>query len=56
MLFNGTAITRGSGEAVVVATGMSTELGKISENIQEAEAVRTPFEDRLISLAVPLSG
>jgi len=50
MLFNGTAITRGSGEAVVVATGMATELGKISEQIQLAEEEQTPLEDRLDQL------
>ncbi len=50
MLFNGTAITRGSGEAVVVATGMATELGKISEEIQQAEQEQTPLEDRLDQL------
>ncbi|MDW7774518.1 MAG: cation-transporting P-type ATPase [Desulfobulbaceae bacterium] len=50
MLFNGTAITRGSGEAVVVATGMATELGKISEEIQQAGEEHTPLEDRLDQL------
>jgi len=50
MLFNGTSITRGSGEAVVVATGMATELGKISEEIQKAGDEQTPLEDRLDQL------
>jgi Ca2+-transporting ATPase len=47
MLFKGTMLTSGSGEAVVVATGMSTELGKISSLIQEAEEEATPLERRL---------
>jgi Ca2+-transporting ATPase len=50
MLFNGTAVTRGSGEALVVATGMATELGRISEEIREAEEEHTPLEDRLDQL------
>ena len=37
MLFKGTSATRGSGEAVVVAIGMETELGKISDLVQTAE-------------------
>jgi Ca2+-transporting ATPase len=37
MLFKGTALTRGSAEGVVVATGMATELGQISSLVEEAE-------------------
>jgi Ca2+-transporting ATPase len=47
MLFKGTAVTRGSGEGVVVATGMNTELGRISSLVEEAEEERTPLERRL---------
>jgi len=47
LLFKGTTITRGSGEAVVVATGMSTELGKISALLESAEQEATPLERRL---------
>jgi Ca2+-transporting ATPase len=50
MLFKGTAVTRGSGEGVVVATGMATELGHISELVEEAEAEFTPLEKRLDQL------
>ncbi|WP_036476678.1 cation-transporting P-type ATPase [Myxosarcina sp. GI1] len=50
MLFKGTAITRGSGEGVVVATGMDTELGHISSLTAEAEEEVTPLEKRLDSL------
>ncbi len=48
--FKGTAITRGKGRGVVVATGMRTEFGKIFEQVSEAEAQRTPLEKRLDSL------
>jgi len=40
-------LTRGSGEAVAVATGMSTELGQISSLIESAEEEATPLEQRL---------
>jgi Ca2+-transporting ATPase len=48
--FKGTAITRGSGKGVVVETGMSTELGRISRLVTEAEAQQTPLEKRLDAL------
>ncbi|BAU64397.1 cation-transporting ATPase [Stanieria sp. NIES-3757] len=50
MLYKGTAITRGSGEGVVVAIGMETELGHISSLTAEAEEEVTPLEKRLDSL------
>ncbi len=50
MAFKGTAITRGSGEGVVVATAMNTEIGHISEMVQEAESETTPLEERLSAL------
>ncbi len=50
MLFKGTAVTRGAGEGVVVATGMDTELGHISSLVQEAEQEVTPLEKRLDQL------
>jgi Ca2+-transporting ATPase len=50
MLHKGTAVTRGSGEGVVVATGMDTELGHISSLVEEAEEELTPLEKRLDQL------
>jgi Ca2+-transporting ATPase len=47
LVFMGTNATYGRGKAVVVATGMSTEFGKIAEMVQEAEEPRTPLERRL---------
>jgi Ca2+-transporting ATPase len=47
MVFKGTAVTRGSGEGVVVATGMATELGRISRLVEEAESEATPLQARL---------
>ncbi len=50
MLFKGTSVTRGSGEGVVVNTGMETELGHISTLVEEAEEEVTPLEKRLDQL------
>ncbi|MEZ4701827.1 MAG: cation-transporting P-type ATPase [Rhodothermales bacterium] len=51
MLYKGTSITRGSGLAVVTATGMDTELGVITQLVAEAEEEATPLEKRLALLA-----
>lgn len=50
MLFKGTAVTRGSGEGIVISTGMQTELGQISSLVEEAEEEATPLEERLDQL------
>lgn len=47
MLFKGTAVTRGSGEGIAVATGMDTELGHIASLVEEAKEEATPLEKRL---------
>jgi P-type Ca2+ transporter type 2C len=50
MVFMGTSIAAGTGQAVVVATAMNTELGRIAGLIQEAGAEeRTPLEKKLES-------
>lgn len=51
MLFNGTSVVLGTGKAVVVATGSSTELGKLqSWAIEEAE-VELPLKQELDRLS-----
>ena len=47
MVFKGTAITRGAGEAIVTATGMATELGRISQLAEAAKGESSPLEARL---------
>ena len=43
MGFGGTLVTRGTGTAVVVATGGGTELGRISSMLDEATELETPL-------------
>jgi len=47
MIYQGTEVVSGSGKAIVVETGMTTELGKISELVQTVKAERNPFRDKL---------
>ena len=47
MAFKGTAVTRGQGEGIVAATGMRTELGRISDLAQSADSEVAPLERRL---------
>ena len=51
MLFKGTRITRGSGLGVVVATGMDSELGHISQLVEQAVPEASPLEKRLARLS-----
>ncbi|HXH12986.1 MAG TPA: cation-translocating P-type ATPase [Alphaproteobacteria bacterium] len=46
MLFMGTAVVYGRSRAVVVATGMDTEFGRIAKDVGTAEEVKTPLERR----------
>ncbi|WP_437980239.1 cation-translocating P-type ATPase [Sorangium sp. So ce117] len=47
MIFTGTSVVRGKGRAVVTATGVSTELGRIGEMIRSVGEQKTPLEERL---------
>jgi potassium/sodium efflux P-type ATPase len=44
MVFSGTSVTRGRGRAVVTATGMATEMGRIARLLEETEEERTPLQ------------
>ncbi|MFW6117686.1 MAG: cation-translocating P-type ATPase, partial [Thermoproteota archaeon] len=52
--FSGTIVTQGRGKAVVVTTGMNTEMGKIAELIEETEETETPIQRRTLSLSKKL--
>ena len=47
MVFSGTMVVTGTGTAVVVATGMDTELGKISGMLGETTDLETPLTKKL---------
>ncbi|WP_020431422.1 cation-translocating P-type ATPase, partial [Paenibacillus riograndensis] len=48
--FMGTMVTRGTGRAIVVRTGMDTEMGKIADLILNTESQETPLQHRLEQL------
>jgi P-type Ca2+ transporter type 2C len=47
MLFSGTAATYGRGRAVVVATGMQTQMGRIAGMLTDAPTETTPLQQEL---------
>jgi cation-transporting P-type ATPase F len=51
LAFMGTAVTAGSGWGVVVATGARSEIGKIAEQVSEAEGTETPLQQRIDRLS-----
>ncbi|MBU2213034.1 cation-translocating P-type ATPase [Patescibacteria group bacterium] len=50
MVFRGTLVTRGSGEYVVTAIGLQTEIGKIAKLVSEIEFPQTPLQKRMKQL------
>lgn len=47
MIYMGTVVTSGKGNAIVVHTGMMTEIGKIAESIEELEAAPTHLQKNI---------
>ena len=54
MLFSSSLITYGRGKAIVVETGMNTEVGKIAGMLNNTEKQETPLQRRLNSLGKTL--
>lgn len=50
MVYSGCSITYGTGTAVVTATGMDTEMGKIADLLEGAEDAQTPLQKKLAQL------
>ena len=50
ILYMGSLVTNGNGKAVVIATGMGTEMGKIADMIVSAGTQDTPLQKRLEKL------
>jgi Ca2+-transporting ATPase len=51
MVYTGTLVTRGRGSAVVVGTGMSTELGRIAGLARRVKEPRTPLQQAMGELS-----
>ncbi|MCE8425566.1 MAG: cation-translocating P-type ATPase [Candidatus Methanoperedens sp.] len=45
MIFTGTTVSNGRGRAIVTATGMNSEFGKIAQTIQETDMEETPLKE-----------
>lgn len=55
MAYSGSSVVYGRGEAVVVATGMNTQLGKIAEAISQQKVEITPLQKKINELSKILS-
>ncbi|MDN4473754.1 cation-translocating P-type ATPase [Demequina zhanjiangensis] len=54
MVFAGTGVTRGTARAVVVATGTSTETGRIADLLEATEQSKTPLQRQIATLSKTL--
>ena len=55
MVYSGCLVTNGRGRAVVVETGMNTEMGKIAQLLNTTQKMKTPLQIRLQQLAKRIS-
>jgi magnesium-transporting ATPase (P-type) len=55
-VYMGSIITRGRGRAVIVATGATTELGRIAGSVAEIGEGRTPLQQRMARFAQVIGG
>ncbi|RFT39155.1 hypothetical protein CG398_06220, partial [Bifidobacteriaceae bacterium NR003] len=51
MVFNGTAVTQGTGRAIVTSTGMSTQVGKIADMLSKSDEESTPLEREMVRVS-----
>jgi magnesium-transporting ATPase (P-type) len=54
MVYKGTAVTQGVGRALVVATGMRTEMGRIAELLEQTAEERTPLQREIARVGLVL--
>ena len=55
MLYAGTTVVSGRGKAVVIATGINTEVGKISQSISETKEEKSPLTIRIEKFSKQIS-
>lgn len=55
MIFMGTNVVYGRGEAIVIATGEKTEFGKIANNLSQESTVLTPLQIKINEISKALS-
>ena len=55
MLFSGTSVVTGRAKAIVVATGLKTELGKIAHTINTTKETKSPLTIRVEKLSQQIS-
>lgn len=55
MIYMGTAVTGGNGQAIVVASGRYTEIGKIQELVGAAKTPDTPMQKQIDDMGVQLA-
>lgn len=55
MVYMGSTVVYGRGVAVVTATGMDTEMGKIAEALSQAEEGKTPLQIKMAQLSKVLT-
>lgn len=51
MLYSGSTVVYGRGRAVITATGMDTEMGKIADALSLAEKEQTPLQKKMTELS-----
>lgn len=55
MVFSGCLVTAGNALAVVVATGMKTEMGRIAGYLNDTQKMQTPLQQRLVRVVRMIS-
>ena len=55
MMYMGSTVVYGRGKAIITATGMDTEMGKIADALTQAEEGQTPLQRKLTQLSKTLT-